>query len=92
MIVSLEAIFLSAFVLISQNRLNAEAERRAELDLHIGLLAESELTRILQMLDEIQQKLGIDNGHDSELADLEQETKPEDVLAEIERLQKNVGR
>src|SRR3569623_1268528 len=92
MIVSLEAIFLSAFVLISQNRLSAEAERRAELDLHIGLLAESELTRILQMLDEIQQKLGIDNGHDSELADLEQETKPEDVLAEIERLQKNVGR
>jgi len=92
MIVSLEAIFLSAFVLISQNRLSAEAERRAELDLHIGLLAESELTRILQMLDDIQQKLGIDNGHDSELADLEQETKPEDVLAEIERLQKNVGR
>jgi uncharacterized membrane protein len=37
MIVSLEAIFLSAFVLISQNRLAEESERRADLDLHIGL-------------------------------------------------------
>lgn len=91
MIVSLEAIFLSAFVLISQNRLNAMAERRAELDLHIGLLTEREITRALQMLDDIQQKLGIDNGHDHELADLEREVRPEDVLAEIERLQQNAG-
>ncbi len=87
MIVSLEAIFLSAFVLISQNRLSAEAERRADLDLHIGLLTEHELTRALHMLDAIQDKLGIANDADSELADLEMETKPEDVLAEIERLQ-----
>jgi len=43
---------------------------------------------VLQMLDAIQDKLGIDNHAESELADLEMETKPEDVLAEIERLQK----
>ncbi|MHB1232879.1 MAG: DUF1003 domain-containing protein [Burkholderiales bacterium] len=90
MIVSLEAIFLSAFVLISQNRLSAAAERRADLDLHIGLLTEHELTRALHMLDAIQDKLGIENDADSELADLEMETKPEDVLAEIERLQQRV--
>jgi uncharacterized membrane protein len=88
MVVSLEAIFLSTFVLISQNRLSAEAERRADLDLHIGLLTEHELTRVLQMLDAIQDKMGIANHADSELADLEMETKPEDVLAEIERLQR----
>jgi uncharacterized membrane protein len=87
MIVSLEAIFLSTFVLISQNRLSAEAERRADLDLHIGMLTEHELTRVLQMLDAIQEKMGIENHEESELADLEMETKPEDVLAEIERLQ-----
>ena len=87
MIVSLEAIFLSTFVLISQNRLGAETERRADLDLHIGLLTEHELTRVLQMLDAIQDKMGIIDHHESELADLEMETKPEDVLAEIERLQ-----
>jgi uncharacterized membrane protein len=87
MIVSLEAIFLSTFVLISQNRLAAETERRADLDLHIGLLTEHELTRVLQMLDAIQEKIGVVDHHESELADLEMETKPEDVLAEIERLQ-----
>lgn len=87
MIVSLEAIFLSTFVLISQNRLSEETERRADLDLHIGLLTEHELTRVLQMLDAIQDKLGIVDHENSELADLEMETKPEDVLAEIHRLQ-----
>ena len=89
MVVSLEAIFLSAFVLISQNRLNAEAERRADLDLHIGLLTEHELTRVLQMLDAIQEKMGIEHDEDSDLADLEVETKPEDVLAAIELLQRH---
>jgi uncharacterized membrane protein len=89
MIVSLEAIFLSTFVLISQNRMGEETERRADLDLHIGLLTEHELTRVLQMLDAIQDKLGILDHHESELADLEMETRPEDVLAEIERLQSN---
>ena len=87
MIVSLEAIFLSTFVLISQNRLGEETERRADLDLHIGLLTEHELTRVLQMLDVIQEKLGIVDHANSDLADLEMETKPEDVLAEIHRLQ-----
>ncbi len=87
MIVSLEAIFLSTFVLISQNRLSEETERRADLDLHIGLLTEHELTRVLQMLDAIQDKMDIVDHANSELADLEMETKPEDVLAEIERLQ-----
>ncbi len=87
MIVSLEAIFLSTFVLISQNRLSEETERRADLELHINLLTEHELTRVLQMLDAIQDKLGIVEHENSDLADLEMETKPEDVLAEIHRLQ-----
>jgi len=88
MVVSLEAIFLSTLVLITQNRLSEEVENRADLDLHIGLLAEHELTRVLQMLDAIQNRLGIENHTASELADLEMETKPEDVLAEIARLQR----
>lgn len=91
MIVSLEGIFLSAFVLISQNRLSEEAERRANLDLQIGLLIQHELTHVLKMLDGIQGKLGIENDAGSELADLEMETKPEDVLAEIERLQRRAS-
>lgn len=86
MVVSLEAIFLATFVLISQNRSHAEAQRRADLDLHIGLVTEHELTRVLQMLDAIQVKLGIRDADRHGLANLELETKPEVVLAEIERL------
>ncbi len=92
MIVSLEAIFLSTFVLITQNRMSEQAEHRADLDLHIDLLTEYELTRVLQMLDAIQDKMGIENDQDTELAELESETKPEEVLAEIERLQRRILR
>ena len=42
---SVEAIFLSTFVLISQNRMAAVADKRADLDLQINLLAEHELTK-----------------------------------------------
>jgi uncharacterized membrane protein len=91
MIVSLEAIFLATFVLISQNRLSAEADRRADLDLQIGLLTEYELTRVINMLDAIQDKLGIENDSDQELLDLEKNVHPEDVLQEIDRIQQKVN-
>ena len=87
-IVSLEAIFLSTFVLISQNRLSEESDRRADLDLHVGLLTEAELTRVLRMLHAIQDKLGIECREADELADLELTTNPADVLSEIERLRR----
>ena len=90
MIVSLEAIFLSTFVLVSQNRTSQQDTRRANLALQIGLLTEHELTRVLQMLDAIQEKLGVEGDLESDLADLEQETRPEDVLAEIERIGREV--
>ena len=67
--------------------MSQQAEHRADLDLHIDLLIEYELTRVLRMLDAIQDKMGIDNEEDRELAELEMETKPEKVFAEIERLQ-----
>ncbi len=92
MVVSLEAIFLSALVMITQNRLSDEAERRADLDLQVGLLAEHELTRVLKMLDAIQRKLGVEPGGDNELEDLEMETMPEDVLAELERIHRATHR
>jgi uncharacterized membrane protein len=94
MVVSLEAIVLSLLVLISQNRLSMQAEHRANLDLHIGLLTEHELTRVLQLLHAIQDKMGIESDESSLLADrgLEMETRPEDVLAEIERLQARADR
>lgn len=89
MIVSLEAIFLSTFVLISQNRLGEEADRRADLDLHIGLLNEAEMTFALKMLHAIHKKLDIPSEDDPTLGDFIMPTSPEDVLAEIARLQKH---
>ncbi len=91
MVVSLEAIFLATFVLISQNRLSAEADRRADLDLQMGLLTEHELTRVIKMLDAIQDKMGIENDSDLELLDLEEDVHPEDVLAEIDRVQRRIS-
>lgn len=92
MVVSLEAIFLSTFVLISQNRMGEEADRRADLDLHIGLLNEAEMTYALKMLSAIHKKLEIDTESDAALGDLIMTTSPEDVLAEIARQHKHVTR
>src|SRR5882757_6636942 len=50
LVVSLEAIFLSTFVLIKQSRMSRRADERAHLDLQINLLSEREMTLVLQML------------------------------------------
>jgi len=90
LIVSLEAIFLATFVLISQNRISVDAERRTNLDLQIGLLTEHELTRALKMLDEIQDHLGIAQDPSTDLEELEAEVRPEDVLEEIEGAERRI--
>lgn len=59
MIVSLEAIFLSIFVLVSQNRTAYTDSLREELHLQVNLIAEQEVTKILKVLGEIRQKIGI---------------------------------
>ncbi len=87
MIVSLEAIFLATFVLISQNRSSAEADHRADLDLQINLLSEHEITRVIRMLDAIQDRLGIENDSDAELVQLERNVSPREVLQEMDRAQ-----
>jgi len=59
-LVSLEAIFLTSFVLISQSHLEQHSRRRAELDLQISLLAEEEMTKMLVSINAIAEHLGID--------------------------------
>jgi uncharacterized membrane protein len=59
MTVSLEAIFLTLFVLASQNRLGRQADKRAHLDLQIDLLAEREMTAVLQLLQDIASHLKV---------------------------------
>jgi len=84
LLVSLEAIFLSTFILISENRQSRMDERRSRLDLQINLLAEQENTKMLRLLKEIAEKLGVDPDKDPHIAVLEQSTRPETLLAQID--------
>jgi uncharacterized membrane protein len=60
LVISSESVLLTIFVLISQNRMTRQAERRSHLDLQVGMLSEQELTALLQMQYKICQHLGID--------------------------------
>jgi uncharacterized membrane protein len=83
---SVEAIFLSTFVLISQNRAAAAADRRADLDLQINLLAEHEITRLIALTQAIARRLDIAEGDDGELSELKRDVAPEEVLDRLETL------
>jgi uncharacterized membrane protein len=84
---SVEAIFLSTFVLISQNRMAAAAGKRADLDLQISLLTEHELTKLSELVVAIAERLDIRANADSELQEVQQDVAPEAVLDEIEARQ-----
>lgn len=85
LIVSLEAIFLSTFVLISQNKLAAAADRRSDLDLHINLLAEQKAAKTLELLGQITAQLNAMANefkipHDEELEALKESPEPADIV------------
>ena len=81
---SVEAIFLSTFVLISQNRMAAAADKRADLDLQISLLAEHEVTKLMAVITAIAERVGVRVSEDPELEEAKQDVVPEAVLDEIE--------
>jgi uncharacterized membrane protein len=82
--VSVEAIFLSTFILITQNQMSVAAEKRAELDLQISLLSEHEITKLAGLLSAIAERMGIESEVDAEVEELKQDVAPEAVLDEIE--------
>lgn len=84
MVMSVEAIFLSIIVLISQNRASETADLREELDLQINVRAEQEITRILNMLDAIHDHLGLNPEDDEELKFMKQKTDIDAIEDEIE--------
>lgn len=86
LVVSLEAILLSAFILSSQNQEARLTDRLNQLDLQINLLSEQENTKMLQMLQGIAEHLGVkDLQSDPSTAVLEEATQPEHLVAQIER-------
>ena len=84
LVVSLEAIFLSTFILISQNYDMRVSERRNQLDLQINLLAEQENTKTLQILERIAKKVGAHVADDPQVRALEEATRPESLVEQID--------
>jgi uncharacterized membrane protein len=91
MFASVEAIFLSTFVLISQNRSAALADKRADLDLQVSLLAEHEITRLIIMVSEIAKNMDLPVNNDPEIAELARDVQPEKVLDTIENNEKDAA-
>lgn len=85
MFASCEAIFLSTFVLIAQNRMSALGERRADLDLQINLLAEHEITRLIEMVEAIADHVGVERLPRQIIDELKQDVAPDKVLERMER-------
>jgi uncharacterized membrane protein len=85
MIASVEAIFLTTFVLINQNRLARVEEERSELALQVELLSEEETSRLMELASGIAEHLGVAVRPSAEVDHLTQETEPDAVLDEIRR-------
>ena len=85
---SVEAIFLSTFVLITQNRMAALADKRADLDLQVSLLAEHEITRLIQLVTAMSKKMGVEAARNPELDELARDVAPERVLDTMEENQR----
>jgi uncharacterized membrane protein len=78
-IVSSNALLLTVAVLIRQNRMADVAEHRSHLDLQINLLSEQKVTKILQLVDELQRDLtALRGGPDSQVQEM---SKPADAHA-----------
>ena len=91
-IVSLEAIFLTLFVLASENRLTQDAERRGQLDLQVNLLAEQEMTMVLRMLKELCERLDLRETITSEkFLELAKRTDVSQLAAQLEQCDPESG-
>ncbi|MBB4066138.1 DUF1003 domain-containing protein [Gellertiella hungarica] len=84
MVASVEAIFISTFVMISQNRMAEVDDKRADLNLQISLLAEHETTELLNLVSAMAEKLGVEVEARAEIEELKQDVKPEQVLDAME--------
>lgn len=86
LIVSFEGVLMSTFVLMKQNRMSRRADQRDHLNLQIDLLAEKEITKILELQRMLCAKLGIDAAErDAEAQQLSRHTAVEDLAKELEQ-------
>lgn len=82
---SVEAIFLTTFVLMNQRRQARMEEDRAEMTLQVSLLAEHETTKLARLLIAIAHRLDVPIPEGEELDEVTRNVTPESILREIER-------
>ncbi len=95
MAVSLEAIFLSIFVLVSQNRSSYISSIREEVHLRVNLIAEEEITKVLEVLAEVRDKMGIkerDEELDEMLRRIDTNYIERSILEQINRAKPSIGK
>lgn len=86
LVVGGEGVLLTTFVLISQNRMARQSERRSHLDLQVSMLAEQELTTALQMLQKLCQHAGVDAKADTQqVQGFSKTTDVEKLASELEQ-------
>lgn len=83
--VSLEAIVLATFVLMSQNRNIKIDDLREEVDLQINLMAQKEITKVMRMLALLLEKNGIDLSQDPELKKMVRPVSEEEIEKRLEK-------
>ncbi len=85
MTVSVEAVVLSSFILMRQNRMSKRAERRDHLNLQVDLISEKEITKLLQMVRAICERMGLNQvADDKELKEFSQATSVETLTQRLE--------
>lgn len=85
MFVSIEGVLVAIFVLITQNRMSRQADRRAHLNLQVDMLAEQEMTRVLKMLKMLCDHNGLrEEEHEEAVQQLLEETNVQQLAEKLE--------
>ncbi|HZP57679.1 MAG TPA: DUF1003 domain-containing protein [Dehalococcoidia bacterium] len=90
MTTNLEAIFLATFVLMSQNRQAVQSDRRARIDLEMSTIAEQEVTKLIEMVRDIHERLGMQR-EDPDLAAMQEPTYIEELGEQVDELARRAG-
>jgi uncharacterized membrane protein len=88
-IVSMEGVLVATFVLVAQNRLSRQSDRRDHLDLQIDLLTEQEMTMMLRLLRRISERLGVE-AQDAETERAERLTEETNVYELMQKLKREL--
>jgi uncharacterized membrane protein len=85
MLVSMEGVLVSTFVLMKQNRMSRRADQRDHLNLQVDLLAEKEITKMLQLQRMMCAQMGIREAeHDQEVLEMSQHTAVDELAHQLE--------